>query len=118
QAVAMRQIVASRWRSGVVVAPAGAGKTTSLKAAREAWHRLGKTVVGLAPTGKAADVMTSEKVADQSSTIARALVGTEEMTSAQVASRLGWDANTVAVVDGAGMVSDLEPVGRVLTGSA
>ena len=110
QAVAMRQIVASPWRAGVVVAPAGAGKTTSLKAAREAWHRLGKTVVGLAPTGKAADVMTSEKVADQSSTIARALVGTEEMTSAQVASRLGWDANTVAVVDEAGMVSNSDAV--------
>lgn len=110
QAVAMRQIVTSPWRAGVVVAPAGAGKTTSLKAAREAWHRLGKTVVGLAPTGKAADVMTSEKVADQSSTIARALVGTEKMTSAQVASRLGWDANTVAVVDEAGMVSNSDAV--------
>lgn len=61
QAVAMRQIVASPWRAGVVVAPAGAGKTTSLKAAREAWHRLGKTVAGLAPTGKAADVMTARR---------------------------------------------------------
>lgn len=88
QAVAMRQIVASPWRASVVVAPAGAGKTTSLKAAREAWHRLGKTVVGLAPTDKAADVMTS----------------------AQVASRLGWDAKTVAVVDEAGMVSNSDAV--------
>ena len=118
QAVAMRQIVASPWRAGVVVAPAGAGKTTSLKAAREAWRRLGKTVVGLAPTGKAADVMTSEKVADQSSTIARALVGTEKMTSAQVASRLGWDANTVAVVDEAGMVSNSDAVRLLQIASA
>lgn len=118
QAVAMRQIVASPWRAGVVVAPAGAGKTTSLKAAREAWHRLGKTVVGLAPTGKAADVMTSEKVADQSSTIARALVGTEKMTSAQVASRMGWDANTVAVVDEAGMVSNSDAVRLLQIASA
>lgn len=105
QARAMRAVVASCYRASVVVAPAGAGKTSSLKAARQAWERAGKTVVGLAPTGKAADVMVREDVAHTSATIAKALVGTREMTPEQIAFKLGWDASTVVVVDEAGMVA-------------
>src|SRR5699024_7489639 len=105
QARAMRAVVASHYRASVVVAPAGAGKTSSLKAARQAWERAGKTVVGLAPTGKAADVMVREDVAHTSATIAKALVGTREMTPEQIALKLGWDASTVVVVDEAGMVA-------------
>src|SRR5699024_3863608 len=82
--------VASCYRASVVVAPAGAGKTSSLIAARQAWERAGKTVVGLAPTGKAADVMVREDVAHTSATIAKALVGTREMTPEQIALKLGW----------------------------
>lgn len=103
QAEAMRQVVASRYRASVVVAPAGAGKTSSLKAARKAWEQAGKTVVGLAPTGKAADVMVGEQVAHSSATIARALIGTADLDPCQVAARLGWDRSTVVVVDEAGM---------------
>lgn len=105
QAEAMRQVVASRYRSSVVVAPAGAGKTSSLKAARKAWERSGKTVVGLAPTGKASDVMVREDVAHSSATIARALIATEDLEPDQVAARLGWNRDTVVVVDEAGMVA-------------
>src|SRR5699024_5110962 len=68
----MRQVVKSPYRASVIVAPAGAGKPSSLKAARSAWEQAGKTVVGLAPTGKAADVIVGEAVADESMTIARA----------------------------------------------
>src|SRR5699024_5886228 len=103
QARAMRAVVDSHYQASVVVAPAGAGKTSSLKAARQAWERAGKTVVGLAPTGKAADVMVREDVAHTSATIAKALVGTREMTPEQIALKLGWDASTVVVVDEAGM---------------
>ncbi|GAB2498784.1 Multifunctional conjugation protein TraI (plasmid) [Corynebacterium atrinae] len=105
QAAAMRQVVTSRYRASVVVAPAGAGKTSSLKAARKVWERSGKTVVGLAPTGKAADVMVREDVAHSSATIARTLMGTKDLTPDQIAGRLGWDRDTVVVVDEAGMVA-------------
>ena len=105
QAVAMATVVESDFLASVVVAPAGAGKTSSLKAARQAWEIAGKTVVGLAPTGKAADVMVGEHVAHESSTIAKALYGTEDLVPAQVAARLGWNKDTVVVVDEAGMVA-------------
>ncbi|MBC2681204.1 AAA family ATPase, partial [Corynebacterium sp. 4HC-13] len=85
---AMRAVVSSDYRASVVVAPAGAGKTSSLKAAQQAWEIAGKTVVGLAPTGKAADVMVGEAVAHESFTIARALFHTGEMTSTQLADHL------------------------------
>lgn len=102
--------MSSRYRASVVVAPAGAGKTSSLKAARQAWEQAGKTVVGLAPTGKASDVMVREEVAHSSATIARALIGTEDLDPGQVATRLGWDRDTVVVVDEAGMVATPEVV--------
>lgn len=104
QAEAMRTIVASPYLASVVVAPAGAGKTSSLKAARKAWEQAGKTVVGLAPTGKAADVMVGENVAHESSTIAKAFMKTEGLSALEVAKKLGWNQNTVVVVDEAGMV--------------
>lgn len=110
QAEAMAQIVASPYRASVLIAPAGAGKTSSLKAARGAWEQAGKRVVGLAPTGKAADVMVAEQVAAESSTIARALYATADFSSAGVAGRLGWDADTVVVVDEAGMVATAQLV--------
>lgn len=113
QADAMRTVVASPYRASVVVAPAGAGKTSSLKAARKAWESAGKTVVGLAPTGKAADVMVGEDVAHSSATIARALKRAEDEPAEHAAVALGWDTDTVIVVDEAGMVSTPDLV-RVL----
>lgn len=113
QADAMRAVVESPYRASVVVAPAGAGKTSSLKAARSAWENAGKTVVGLAPTGKAADVMVGEDVAHSSSTIARALKRAEGKAGGYAAVSLGWDKNTVVVVDEAGMVATPDLV-RVL----
>ena len=113
QADAMRAVVESPYRASVVVAPAGAGKTSSLKAARSAWENAGKTVVGLAPTGKAADVMVGEDVAHSSSTIARALKRAEGKAGGYAAVALGWDKDTVVVVDEAGMVATPDLV-RVL----
>ena len=113
QADAMRAVVSSAYLASVVVAPAGAGKTSSLKAAHNAWNLAGKNVVGLAPTGKAADVMVGENVADEAMTIARAYVGTDELTPEQTAAKLGWGQDTVLVVDEAGMVSNPD-MNRVL----
>ena len=62
-------------------------------------------MVGLAPTGKAADVMTGEDVADESSTIARVFRRVDGLDPVAAAGVLGWDQDTVVVVDEAGMVA-------------
>lgn len=105
QADAMVSVVTSQSRASVVVAPAGSGKTSSLKAAHAVWSAAGCQVVGLAPTGKAADVMTGENVADTSSTIAKAFRQVDGLDPVTAASVLGWDQATVVVVDEAGMVA-------------
>lgn len=105
QADAMVSVVTSQARSSVVVAPAGSGKTSSLKAAHAVWSAAGCQVVGLAPTGKAADVMTGEDVADTSSTIARVFRRVDGLDPVAAAGVLGWDQDTVVVVDEAGMVA-------------
>lgn len=105
QADAMVSVVTSRARSSVVVAPAGSGKTSSLKAAHAVWSTVGCRVVGLAPTGKAADVMTGEDVADESSTIARVFRQVDGLDPVAAAGVLGWGRDTVVVVDEAGMVA-------------
>lgn len=50
------------------------------------------------------------RVAHCSATIARALIGTEDLDPTAVAARLGWDQNTVVVVDEAGMVATPDAV--------
>ena len=80
-----------------VVGRAGAGKTTMMKAAREAWEAAGYRVVGGALAGKAAEGL--EKEAGISS---RTLASWELRWDEQ---RDGLDARTVFVLDEAGMVS-------------
>ena len=55
-------------------APAGAGKTHSLKALRAAAHRARKQVLVLAPTGKAVDEAMQEGAGDRGLTVAKALM--------------------------------------------
>lgn len=105
QAEAMAAVVSSRYRASVVIAPAGAGKTSSLKVARRTWEQAGKQVVGLAPTGKAADVMVSEQVAHSSSTLARVLHQVDEILPGDAATALGWGRDHVIVFAGLGSKS-------------
>jgi Ti-type conjugative transfer relaxase TraA len=78
-----------------VVGYAGAGKTTSLEAAKEAWEVSGYTVIGLAPTGKAA--RNIEDCGIRSMTLHRFLKQQD-----QGRERIGE--KTVLVLDEAGMV--------------
>jgi conjugative relaxase-like TrwC/TraI family protein len=78
-------------------APAGAGKTHSLKALRAAAHRAGKRVLVCAPTGKAVDEALSEGAGDDGLTVAKALNMIE-------LHELDVDRSTVVVVDEASMV--------------
>ena len=74
QAQAITAIATSPCLIQLLSAPAGAGKTTSLKALRAAAHRGGKPrVVVLAPTGKAVDVAVREGAGDAGYTVAKAL---------------------------------------------
>ena len=89
--------VAGEGRLAAVVGRAGAGKTTMMKAAREAFEAAGYRVVGGALAGKAAEGLERE-----------AGIASRTLSSWELAwskSRDGLDARAVFVLDEAGMVS-------------
>ncbi len=60
QAAAVRQLLGADERIGLLVGPAGAGKTRTLRAVVDAWQTDGGTVVGLAVSQAAAEVLAAE----------------------------------------------------------
>jgi len=98
QARAVAAVAASPWLVQVIAAPAGAGKTTSLRALREAAHAggIGRVMV-VAPTGRAVDVALAEGAADTGATVAAALTDLRQ-------GRGQLDPGTLLLVDEAGMV--------------
>ena len=69
----MDNIGGSPWLIQPLSAPAGAGKTTSMRALVRAAHRRHNgAVLVLAPTGKAVDVAVREGAGDEGFTIAKA----------------------------------------------
>jgi conjugative relaxase-like TrwC/TraI family protein len=98
QKTAVENIGASPWLVQPLSAPAGAGKTTSLRAlVSAAHHRYGVRVLVLAPTGQAVDVAIREGAGDDGMTTAKALHSLRDGT-------LELKNNTLVVVDEAGMV--------------
>ncbi|MDX0531793.1 Ti-type conjugative transfer relaxase TraA, partial [Sinorhizobium medicae] len=89
--------VAKAGRIAAVIGRAGAGKTTMMKAAREAWEAAGYRVVGGALAGKAAEGLEKE-----AGIISRTLSAWELHWSQ---GRNQLDARTVFILDEAGMVS-------------
>jgi len=79
----------------IVTAPAGAGKTFALAAARDAWERSGYRVIGAAHTGVAADEITNA-ASIPATTIARLRIAIDNHEPG------GLDARTVLVIDEAG----------------
>lgn len=98
---AIRAIATSPFLVQPLQAPAGAGKTHSLKALRAAAHRAHKQVLVLAPTGKAVDEAMGEGAGDRGLTVAKALKLIED-------NQLGVDHRTVVVVDEASMLGTPE----------
>lgn len=96
QRVAVEQASGAE-RIAVIVGRAGAGKTTMMKAAREAWEAAGYRVVGAALAGKAAEGLEKE------ASIASRTLASWELLWQQGRERL--DDRTVFVVDEAGMVA-------------
>lgn len=89
--------VAGEGRCAAVVGRAGAGKTTMMKAAREAWEAAGYRVVGGALAGKAAEGLEKE-----------AAIPSRTLASWELAWSKGrdhLDAKSIFVLDEAGMVS-------------
>ena len=101
QARAIGDIAASPHLVQPLQAPAGAGKTHSLKALHAAAHRANKEVLVLAPTGKAVDEAMRDQAGDRGLTVAKALQLVED-------NQLDVDRRTVVVVDEASMVGTPE----------
>lgn len=101
QVAAVRTLVGSDQRAAVLIAPAGAGKTTSLRVARAAWESDGRTVRAIAPTGKAAAGLVDEGAAGSADTIATILGRIRRGEGP------GWQTSDVVLVDEAGMVGSL-----------
>ena len=98
---AIRNIAVSPYLVQPLQAPAGAGKTHSLKALRAGAHRARKEVLVLAPTGKAVDEAMTEGAGDRGLTVAKALNLIED-------DRLDISPSTVVVVDEASMLGTPE----------
>ena len=94
---AVRAIADSPFLVQPLQAPAGAGKTHSLKALRAAAHRAYKQVVVLAPTGKAVDEAMNDGAGDHGLTVAKALKLLAE-------DRLRINSRTLVVVDETSML--------------
>jgi AAA domain-containing protein len=95
---AVENIGRSPWLIQPLSAPAGAGKTTSMRALRTAAHRRhNATVLVLAPTGKAVDVPVREGAGDHGYTITKALQLLRD-------NQLALNRWTLVIVDEAAMV--------------
>jgi len=60
QAAAVRELLGDDRRVGLLIGPAGAGKTRTLRAAVDAWQQTDGEVVGLAVSQSAAEVLAAE----------------------------------------------------------
>lgn len=110
---AVGNIAVSPWLVQPLSAPAGAGKTTSMRAlAAMARRRRDSRVIVLAPTGNAVDVAVREGAGDTGYTIAKALqdIGNGSLT---------LDPRDLVIVDEAGMVGtdDLRRLLTAVTGA-
>lgn len=97
QAWAITAIATSERLVQPLSAPAGAGKTHSLRALRRAANAAGKRVLVVAPTGRAVDVAVREQAGDRGATL-DALLGQLERGTEVL------DSDTLVIVDEAGMV--------------
>ena len=105
-------------RVQLALAPAGTGKTTAMAALAAAWANSGGTVIGLAPTAAAAEVL-AEDLGAPTDTIAKLVqltgTGARPRAAADDPARKWFDtigSNTLLIVDEAGMAStfDLDAV--------
>jgi conjugative relaxase-like TrwC/TraI family protein len=104
QAALVRQMCTSSARVELAIAPAGAGKTTAMRALTLAWTQNGGQVIGLAPSAAAAAVL-AEHTGIQTDTLAKLTWGLEHHDLPDWATKI--DRRTLMIIDEAGMADTL-----------
>ncbi|HRY10784.1 MAG TPA: MobF family relaxase, partial [Candidatus Nanopelagicales bacterium] len=114
QRALVKEMASSGVRVQLAVAPAGTGKTTATAALAAAWRNSGGTILGLAPTAAAAEVLAGE-LGSATDTIAKLvqLSGPDPHRpgGADDPARVWFDAiddSTLVVIDEAGKASTAE----------
>jgi DNA primase catalytic core len=108
QVALIRGMATSGARLQLAIAPAGAGKTTAMRALARAWENGGGVLIGLAPSAAAAAALRDQIATDASvhtDTLAKL---TYELANGEVpewATQIGPD--TLVVIDEAGMADTL-----------
>src|ERR1035441_5062753 len=104
QAALVRTMATSGGRLQLAIAPAGAGKTTAMRALAGAWTEGGGTVVGLAPSAAAAAALR-EQIGASTDTPAKLPWSLEHGDLPMWAQQIG--PSSLVVVDEAGMADTL-----------
>jgi conjugative relaxase-like TrwC/TraI family protein len=104
QAALVRQMCTSGARLQLAIAPAGAGKTTAMRALTLAWTDNGGQVIGLAPSAAAAAVL-AEQTGIHTDTLAKLTWSLQHSELADWAAAVG--PSTLVIIDEAGMADTL-----------
>jgi conjugative relaxase-like TrwC/TraI family protein len=104
QASLVRQMCTSGARLQLAIAPAGAGKTTAMRALALAWTQDGGAVVGLAPSAAAAAVL-AEQTGIRTDTLAKLTWSLQHGDLPEWTARIG--PSTLVIIDEAGMADTL-----------
>jgi conjugative relaxase-like TrwC/TraI family protein len=104
QAALVRRMCSSGARLHLAIAPAGAGKTTAMRALTMAWTQDGGQVVGLAPSAAAAAVL-AEQTGIRSDTLAKLSWSLDHGELPDWAAAVG--PSTLVIIDEAGMADTL-----------
>ena len=104
QASLVRQMCTSGARLQLAIAPAGAGKTTAMRALTLAWTEDGGQVIGLAPSAAAAAVL-SEQTGIRTDTLAKLTWSLQHGDLPDWAAAVG--PSTLMIIDEAGMADTL-----------
>lgn len=104
QAALVRGMATSGARLQFAIAPAGAGKTTAMRALAAAWCNDGGTVLGLAPSAAAAAVLR-DQLDSSTDTLAKLVWSVGHGDLPEWASSIGR--GTLVVIDEAGMADTL-----------
>jgi hypothetical protein len=104
QAALVRQMCTSGARLQLAIAPAGAGKTTAMRALTLAWTQDGDRVLGLAPSAAAAAVL-GEQTGIRTDTLAKLTWSLQHGDLPKWAAAVG--PSTLVIIDEAGMADTL-----------
>jgi hypothetical protein len=104
QASLVRQMCTSGARLQLAIAPAGAGKTTAMRALTLAWTQDGGQVLGLAPSAAAAAVL-AEQTGISADTLAKLTWSLDHGELPEWAAAVG--PSTLVIIDEAGMADTL-----------